>query len=87
MKLPDGRKISASMACTIECWQFVLTPMCNGCKLWKVGTQSCKKFPRRIPSDILDKEYHRCPDFELNPEDPINYKTVKANIERLKDKA
>lgn len=86
MKLSDGRESSVSLGCLMECGRIILTPMCNGCKLWKVGTQSCQKFPRRIPSDILDKEYHRCPDFEINP-DSVNYKIVRANIERLKDKA
>ena len=74
--------ISPSMAYP-DCWEFISTPMCNGCKLWHRGKHSCKKYSNGIPEDIRYKEYHTCPDFELNP-DSINYKPVKANIERLK---
>ena len=83
MKLEDGTEISASLACTIESCRVISTPMCNGCKLWHIGKQSCQKYPRGIPQDFAYEEYHTCPDFELNP-DSINYKPVKANIERLK---
>ena len=84
MKLEDGREISASLACTVECCEIVSTPMCNGCKLWHRGKHSCKKYPQKIPESIRFEEYHECPDFELIAPSEINYKSVKANIERLK---
>ena len=74
--------ISPSMAYP-DCWEIASVPMCNGCKLWHRGKHSCKKYPKKIPEGIRFEEYHECPEFELNP-NSINYKYVKANIERLK---
>lgn len=74
--------ISPSMAYP-DCWGEPIVPMCNGCKSWHRGKHSCRKYPKEIPADIRSEEFHKCPEFELNPDSP-NYKYVKANIERLK---
>ena len=63
---------------------LLYTSMCNGCKLWHRGKHSCQKYPQKIPEGIRFEEYHECPDFELIAPGEINYKSVKANIERLK---
>ena len=39
---------------------------------------------QKIPEGIRFEEYHECPNFELIAPGEINYKSVKANIERLK---
>lgn len=75
--------ISPSMAYP-DVWGEPIVPMCNGCKFWQYQKDVCKRYPKGIPGSIRHEEYHKCPDFELLPEDDINYKYVKANIERLK---
>lgn len=75
-------KFSPSMM-SQDCWEIVSTPMCNGCKLWQCKKDVCKRYPKGIPGSIRYEEIHECPEFELNP-NSINYKYVKANIERLK---
>lgn len=76
--------ISPSMAYP-DVVEVASVPMCNGCKSWQSKKDTCKRYPKGIPGSIRYEEYHECPDFELaSPEDNINYKYVKANIERLK---
>lgn len=74
--------ISPSMACP-DCWETVSTPMCNGCKRWQCEDDTCSRYPRGIPKKIRYEEYHKCPCFELNPDDEVNYDFVKKTIERM----
>ena len=75
--------ISPSMAYP-DVWGEPIVPMCNGCKFWQYQKDVCKRYPKGTPGSIRYEEYHECPEFEFVPEDDINYKYVKANIERLK---
>ena len=75
--------ISPSMAYP-DVWGEPIVPMCNGCKFWQYQKDVCKRYPKGIPGSIRYEEHHECPEFEFVPEDDINYKYVKANIERLK---
>ena len=67
-----------------DCWGVASVPMCNGCKSWQWEKDVCKRYPKGIPGSIRYEEYHECPEFELVASGDINYKYVKANIERLK---
>ena len=81
--MSNEEKFSPSMM-SQDCWGIASVPMCNGCKLWHRGKHSCKKYPQKIPEGIRFEEYHDCPNYELIAPGEINYKSVKANIERLK---
>lgn len=81
MDKKDERQFSASMLCD-DYMVVDSVPMCNGCKRWHAGSDKCDKYPRGIPKSFRYEELHNCDRFELNPDDEINYKYVKANLER-----